>query len=159
VTRTALNGCVRKVRTSFPRHGHEACFASPWKCARPQVLPAGSEPGRFIFVLGDAKQAAALLAAIFVIIIIAFYQEQKTDRALEAPRDPSRARSRGSRRRGTFDRLTPAICMMPKEFLVVLTVFLALVAWRMSWQNMLMRRPPSIPSGRGPSFAWKRQAR
>src|SRR5262249_3250803 len=45
---------------------------------------------------------------------------------------------------GALAGLTLAISMVPEEFPVVLTVFLALGAWRMSRQNVLTRRMPAI---------------
>jgi P-type Ca2+ transporter type 2C len=46
--------------------------------------------------------------------------------------------------RGTLAGLTLAISLVPEEFPVVLTVFLALGAWRMSRQRVLTRRMPAI---------------
>ena len=46
--------------------------------------------------------------------------------------------------RGALAGLTLAISMVPEEFPVVLTVFLALGAWRMSRQKVLTRRMPAI---------------
>lgn len=46
--------------------------------------------------------------------------------------------------RGTLAGLTLAISMVPEEFPVVLTVFLALGAWRISQQRVLTRRMPAI---------------
>jgi P-type Ca2+ transporter type 2C len=46
--------------------------------------------------------------------------------------------------RGILAGLTLAISMVPEEFPVVLTVFLALGAWRMSRQRVLTRRMPAI---------------
>jgi P-type Ca2+ transporter type 2C len=45
---------------------------------------------------------------------------------------------------GALAGLTLAISMVPEEFPVVLTVFLALGAWRMSRQKVLTRRMPAI---------------
>ena len=49
--------------------------------------------GIVYFALGDKKQAAVLLAFVAVVIGIAFYQERKTERALEALRDLSSPRA------------------------------------------------------------------
>lgn len=49
--------------------------------------------GTSYLVLGDRKQAVVLLAFVFVIIGITFYQERKTERALEALRDLSSPRA------------------------------------------------------------------
>ena len=45
---------------------------------------------------------------------------------------------------GTLAGITLAMAMLPEEFPVVLTVFLALGAWRMSQHNVLTRRMPAI---------------
>jgi P-type Ca2+ transporter type 2C len=59
--------------------------------------------GAVYLLLGDPQEAAALLVAIFVIIVIEFYQERKTERALQALRDLSSPRAlvvrEGARRR------------------------------------------------------------
>ena len=58
---------------------------------------------------------------------------------------------------GALAGLTLAISMVPEEFPVVLTVFLALGAWRMSRQRVLARRmPPLRHWERQRSFAWIR---
>lgn len=52
--------------------------------------------------------------------------------------------TRGDWLHGALAGLTLAISMVPEEFPVVLTVFLALGAWRMSRQKVLTRRMPAI---------------
>ena len=49
--------------------------------------------GLLYLVLGDSEEALMLLGFVFVIIGITFYQEQKTERALEALRDLSSPRA------------------------------------------------------------------
>lgn len=49
--------------------------------------------GIIYFLLGDVREALILLGSILVIISITFYQEQKTERALEALRDLSSPRA------------------------------------------------------------------
>jgi len=49
--------------------------------------------GVIYLLLGDPAEAAALLAAVFLVIGITLYQEQKTERALEALRDLSSPRA------------------------------------------------------------------
>ena len=49
--------------------------------------------GAVYVLLGDPQEAAALVVAVFVIIGITFYQERKTERALEALRDLSSPRA------------------------------------------------------------------
>lgn len=49
--------------------------------------------GIVYMVLGDLSEALALLASVFVIIVITLYQERRTERALEALRDLSSPRA------------------------------------------------------------------
>ena len=49
--------------------------------------------GAIYFLLGDAQEGVILLCFVFLIIAITFYQEQKTERALEALRDLSSPRA------------------------------------------------------------------
>jgi P-type Ca2+ transporter type 2C len=51
---------------------------------------------------------------------------------------------RGGWLQGTLAGIATAMAMLPEEFPVVLTVFLALGAWRMSQHHVLTRRPPVI---------------
>jgi Ca2+-transporting ATPase len=52
--------------------------------------------------------------------------------------------SRGDLLKGFLAGLTLAMAMLPEEFPVVLAVFLALGAWRMSKQSVLTRKPAAI---------------
>jgi P-type Ca2+ transporter type 2C len=52
--------------------------------------------------------------------------------------------TRGNWLEGTLAGITLAMAVLPEEFPVVLTVFLALGAWRMSKRNVLTRRMPAI---------------
>jgi Ca2+-transporting ATPase len=52
--------------------------------------------------------------------------------------------SRGDLLKGFLAGITLAMAMLPEEFPVVLTVFLALGAWRMSKQSVLTRKPAAI---------------
>ena len=52
--------------------------------------------------------------------------------------------ARGSWLEGTLAGIATAMAMLPEEFPVVLTVFLAVGAWRMSQRHVLTRRPPVI---------------
>lgn len=45
--------------------------------------------GAVYLLLGDPAEAIALLAAVFLVIGITLYQEQKTERVLQALRDLS----------------------------------------------------------------------
>ncbi|MCE5191056.1 MAG: cation-translocating P-type ATPase [Actinomycetia bacterium] len=52
--------------------------------------------------------------------------------------------TRGDWLQGTLAGITLAMAMLPEEFPVVLTVFLALGAWRISHANVLTRRMPAV---------------
>lgn len=52
--------------------------------------------------------------------------------------------TRGNWLEGALAGIATAMAMLPEEFPVVLAVFLALGAWRMSRRNVLTRRPPVI---------------
>jgi Ca2+-transporting ATPase len=52
--------------------------------------------------------------------------------------------TRGDWLRGTLAGITLAMAMLPEEFPVVLTVFLALGAWRISQRHVLTRRMPAV---------------
>ncbi len=52
--------------------------------------------------------------------------------------------TRGNWLGGVLAGIATAMALLPEEFPVVLTVFLALGAWRMSRKNVLTRRPPVI---------------
>nr|WP_243687509.1 hypothetical protein [Methanobacterium formicicum] len=49
--------------------------------------------GTIYLILGDLQEALMLLAFVFVIMGITFYQERKTERTLEALRDLSSPRA------------------------------------------------------------------
>jgi P-type Ca2+ transporter type 2C len=52
------------------------------------LLVAG---GLIYFILGDLQEAVMLMGFVFVVMGITFYQERKTERALEAPCETSPA--------------------------------------------------------------------
>ncbi|KRE33676.1 ATPase [Mycobacterium sp. Soil538] len=52
--------------------------------------------------------------------------------------------TRGNWLAGTLAGIATAMALLPEEFPVVLTVFMAVGAWRMSKKNVLTRRPPVI---------------
>ena len=52
--------------------------------------------------------------------------------------------TRGDWLKGTLAGITLAMAMLPEEFPVVLTVFLALGAWRLSKRTVLVRRMPAV---------------
>lgn len=54
------------------------------------------------------------------------------------------ALTRGEWLPGLLAGIATAMALLPEEFLVVLTVFMALGAWRMSQKHVLTRRPPVV---------------
>ena len=52
--------------------------------------------------------------------------------------------TRGDLLKGFLAGITLAMAMLPEEFPVVLTIFLALGAWRMSKKSVLTRKPSAI---------------
>jgi Ca2+-transporting ATPase len=82
--------------------------------------PLQREIGRIVFHLAVAGLAVCALVVLFY------------------------ARSRGSLLEGLLAGLAVAMSVLPEEFPVVLTVFLALGAWRISRKQVLTRRIPAI---------------
>ena len=52
--------------------------------------------------------------------------------------------TRGNWLAGVLAGIALAMAMLPEEFPVILTIFLALGAWRISRKQVLTRRPPAI---------------
>ncbi len=102
-----------------PRHGWDKALSAQEAAARltrdgPNELPSARPKSLFsiarevlrepmfllllaaatiYFVLGDLREALVLLASVFVVMGITFYQEHKSERALEALRDLSSPRA------------------------------------------------------------------
>jgi Ca2+-transporting ATPase len=85
-----------------------------------EPTPLQREVGRLVRVVA----VVALLAAAVVAVIYAL--------------------TRGAWLEGVLAGIATAMAMLPEEFPIVLTVFLALGAWRMSKRNVLTRRSPVI---------------
>jgi Ca2+-transporting ATPase len=68
-------------------------FRIAWGVLREPMFLLLIGTGAVYLLLGDPQEAVALLVAIFVIIVIEFYQERKTERALQALRDLSSPRA------------------------------------------------------------------
>ncbi|MGB7538017.1 MAG: cation-translocating P-type ATPase [Anaerolineales bacterium] len=64
-----------------------------WEIVRQPMFLMLIACGFLYLLLGDAEEALMLIGFVFVIIGITFYQEQKTERALEALRDLSSPRA------------------------------------------------------------------
>ena len=72
-------------------------------------------------------RAFASIGAVLCLIVVAVY-----------------GLTRGSWLNGLLAGITMSISMIPEEFPVVLTIFLALGAWRLAQKNVLTRRVPAI---------------
>ncbi len=86
----------------------------------PERTPLQREIGRLVQVIAGLSLAAAAL----VVVVFGL--------------------TRGHWLEGLLAGIATAMAMLPEEFPVVLTVFLALGAWRMSQRHVLTRRPPVI---------------
>jgi Ca2+-transporting ATPase len=64
-----------------------------WEIVRQPMFLMLIACGILYLLLGDTEEALMLIGFVFVIIGITFYQEQKTERALEALRDLSSPRA------------------------------------------------------------------
>ena len=81
--------------TRLQRDGHNELPSAKPRSVVAIALEVVREPmfmlliasGVIYLLLGDPAEAIALLAAVFLVIGITLYQEQKTERALEALRD------------------------------------------------------------------------
>jgi P-type Ca2+ transporter type 2C len=85
------------------------------------------EPTRLKLEMGSLVKKLTIIAAILCILVIVGY-----------------TLSRGSLVNGFLAGITLAMAMLPEEFPVILTVFMALGAWRMSKANVLTRNPSAI---------------
>src|SRR5690348_5554593 len=77
-------------------------FAIAWGIIREPMILLLLGAGAIYLVVGELRDALVLLASIFVVLGISFYQQRKTERALEALRDLSSPRAlviRGGRER------------------------------------------------------------
>jgi P-type Ca2+ transporter type 2C len=86
----------------------------------PERTPLQREISRLVWVIAGVSLGAA------AVVIIVF------------------GLTRGHWLEGLLAGIATAMAMLPEEFPVVLTVFLALGAWRMSQRHVLTRRPPVI---------------
>ncbi len=90
-----------------------------------ESVPSG--PTRLQMETGRLVRSLALAGATLCVIVIVVY-----------------GLTRGDWLQGTLAGLTLAMAMLPEEFPVVLTIFLALGAWRISQKRVLTRRVPAI---------------
>lgn len=98
-TTTGLSSAVSKERlqavgpNELPSARPRNIWAIAWTVLSEPMLLLLIACGSIYLVLGDIHEALVLLAFVFVIITITFYQEHKTERALEALRDLSSPRA------------------------------------------------------------------
>jgi Ca2+-transporting ATPase len=85
------------------------------------------EPTKLKKEMGRLVTKLAIIGIILCIIVIAVY-----------------FMTRGDLLKGFLAGITLAMAMLPEEFPVVLTIFLALGAWRMSKKNVLTRKPAAV---------------
>jgi Ca2+-transporting ATPase len=85
------------------------------------------EPTRLNREMGSLVKKITIIAVILCILLIAGY-----------------ALTRGNLIDGFLRGITLAMAMLPEEFPVILTIFMALGAWRMSKSKVLTRKPSAI---------------
>ncbi|MCX6305941.1 MAG: cation-translocating P-type ATPase [Bacteroidetes bacterium] len=85
------------------------------------------EPTRLKKEMGSLVKKLTILAAVLCVLVIAGY-----------------TLTHGSLINGFLAGITLAMAMLPEEFPVILTVFMALGAWRMSKTKVLTRNPSAI---------------
>ncbi len=96
---TGLSSAIAKERlqaagpNELPSARPRNIWAMAWTVLSEPMLLLLIACGSIYLVLGDLQEALVLLAFVFVIITITFYQEHKTERALEALRDLSSPRA------------------------------------------------------------------
>jgi Ca2+-transporting ATPase len=85
------------------------------------------EPTQLKREMGTLVKRLAIIGILLCILVIAIYTI-----------------TRGDLLKGFLAGITLAMAMLPEEFPVVLTIFLALGAWRMSKKSVLTRKPAAI---------------
>ena len=85
------------------------------------------EPTQLKREMGTLVKRLAYIGAALCVLVIAIY-----------------TLTRGDLLKGFLAGITLAMAMLPEEFPVVLTIFLALGAWRMSKKNVLTRNPAAV---------------
>lgn len=85
------------------------------------------EPTQLKMEMGVLVKRLAIIGLILCVVVILVYTV-----------------TRGDLIKGFLAGITLAMAMLPEEFPVVLTVFLALGAWRISKRNVLTRKPAAI---------------
>lgn len=89
----ALERLAQDGFNELPATGKRTFFHLLWEVVREPMFLLLIACGGLYLALGDPQEALMLLGFVFVIIGITLYQEQKTERALEALRDLSSPRA------------------------------------------------------------------
>ncbi len=77
----------------LPSSKGRSILATAWDVVREPMFLLLLACGTIYLILGDVQEAVMLLGFVFVVLGITFYQERKTERALEALRDLSSPRA------------------------------------------------------------------
>jgi Ca2+-transporting ATPase len=77
----------------LPSTQSRSLLATAWEVAREPMFLMLLACGAIYLVLGDVQEALMLLGFVFVVLGITLYQEQNTERALEALKDLSSPRA------------------------------------------------------------------
>jgi len=85
------------------------------------------EPTKLKSEMGTLVKRLAIIGVILCVLVVSIY-----------------TLTRGDLLQGFLAGITLAMAMLPEEFPVVLTIFLALGAWRMSKKNVLTRKPAAV---------------
>jgi len=85
------------------------------------------EPTKLKQEMGSLVKKLTIIAAVLCVLVIIGY-----------------TLTRGSLVNGLLAGITLAMAMLPEEFPVILTIFMALGAWRMSQKKVLTRKPSAI---------------
>lgn len=77
----------------LPKSERKAAWKIAWQIISEPMILLLMACGTIYFFLGDIKESSILVGCIAIIIAITFYQEQKTEKALEALKDLSSPRA------------------------------------------------------------------
>ena len=91
--RGAMTRLSEEVYNELPSAKRRSVFAIAFSVVREPMLLLLVGGGVFYFLLGDVEEALMLLGFVFAVMGITFYQERKSERALEALRDLSSPRA------------------------------------------------------------------
>lgn len=89
----AANRLKEEGYNELPSTKQRSIFAIAYEVVREPMFLLLVACGTIYLVLGDVQEALILLSFVFVVMGITFYQERKTERALEALRDLSSPRA------------------------------------------------------------------